>query len=147
MPWDLLIKDVLPEYHKDLDYIVEMLDWDANVEPEFRRGQPRFPKPVTAVRRDRTDGYREQWVTYGTGWYSAKELTVLPKRTRDDQGHRRVRHHPDAGLRPVRHAAGLDAVDDPLRTDDGRRAVRDRRCRERRRHDRESAATRIRWSS
>jgi hypothetical protein len=27
------------------------------------------------------DGYREQWVCYGTGWYSAKELTVLPKRT------------------------------------------------------------------
>ncbi len=26
------------------------------------------------------DGYREQWITYGTGWYSAKELTVLPKR-------------------------------------------------------------------
>ena len=26
------------------------------------------------------DGYREQWVTYGTGWYSAKELTVLPQR-------------------------------------------------------------------
>ena len=27
------------------------------------------------------EGYREQWVTYGTGWYSAKELTVLPKRS------------------------------------------------------------------
>jgi hypothetical protein len=27
------------------------------------------------------DGYRENWVSYGTGWYSAKELTVLPGRT------------------------------------------------------------------
>ncbi len=27
------------------------------------------------------EGHREQWVTYGTHWYSAKELTVLPKRT------------------------------------------------------------------
>jgi hypothetical protein len=26
------------------------------------------------------EGYREQWVCYGTGWYSAKELTVLPQR-------------------------------------------------------------------
>ena len=26
-------------------------------------------------------GYREQWITYGTAWYSAKELTVLPKRS------------------------------------------------------------------
>jgi hypothetical protein len=26
-------------------------------------------------------GYREVWVTYGTEFYSAKELTVLPKQT------------------------------------------------------------------
>ena len=26
-------------------------------------------------------GYVEQWVCYGTRWYSAKEFTVLPKRT------------------------------------------------------------------
>ena len=26
-------------------------------------------------------GYREQWVCYGTRYYSAKELTVLPKRS------------------------------------------------------------------
>jgi hypothetical protein len=26
-------------------------------------------------------GYREQWITYGTPHYSAKELTVLPKRS------------------------------------------------------------------
>jgi hypothetical protein len=33
------------------------------------------------VRRTEPDGYRELWVTYGTRWYCAKELTVLPKRT------------------------------------------------------------------
>jgi hypothetical protein len=27
------------------------------------------------------EGYRENWVSYGTPWYSAKELTVLPGRT------------------------------------------------------------------
>ena len=26
-------------------------------------------------------GYREMWITYGTKYYSAKELTVLPKRS------------------------------------------------------------------
>jgi hypothetical protein len=26
-------------------------------------------------------GYREMWITHGTRFYSAKELTVLPKRT------------------------------------------------------------------
>jgi hypothetical protein len=35
---------------------------------------------VKTVAEMEADGYREQWVCYGTGWYSAKELTVLPKR-------------------------------------------------------------------
>ena len=35
VPWDLLVKDVPPEHHHDLDYIVGMLDWEANVDPEF----------------------------------------------------------------------------------------------------------------
>ncbi len=26
------------------------------------------------------EGYTEKWITYGTPYYSAKELTVLPKR-------------------------------------------------------------------
>jgi hypothetical protein len=37
VPWDLLVKDVPPEHHHDLDYIIGMLDWDANVDPEFAK--------------------------------------------------------------------------------------------------------------
>ena len=40
-----------------------------------------FPRPCRARRQAEADGYREQWVCYGTPWYSAKELTVMPKRT------------------------------------------------------------------
>lgn len=79
--WALLTKDVLPEYHKDLDYLISMLDWDANVNPEFAKSNKTFPKPVKAVAEMESSGYRENWVTYGTVFYSAKELTVLPKRT------------------------------------------------------------------
>jgi hypothetical protein len=79
--WSLLTKDVLPEYHRDLDYLISMLDWDANLNPEFAKSNKTFPKPVKAVKEMETDGYRENWVTYGTGFYSAKELTVLPKRS------------------------------------------------------------------
>jgi hypothetical protein len=38
-----------------------------------------FPAPVRPVAETEPDGYREQWVCYGTPYYSAKELTVLPK--------------------------------------------------------------------
>ena len=81
IPWDLLTKDVPPEKTRDLDYIIGMLDWDANVDPRFGESNRRFPKPVKPFAETESEGYREQWVTYGTGWYSAKELTVLPKRS------------------------------------------------------------------
>jgi hypothetical protein len=72
---------VMPEYHRDLDYLVSMLDWDGNVNPEFGKSNQVFPKPVRPLEEMADAGYCEKWITYGTRHYSAKELTVLPKRT------------------------------------------------------------------
>jgi hypothetical protein len=79
--WSLLTKDVPPEHHRDLDYLIGMLDWDANVNPEFAKTNKVFPKLVRAREQMHECGYSEQWITYGTGWYSAKELTIFPGRT------------------------------------------------------------------
>jgi hypothetical protein len=81
VPWDLLIKDVPPENHHDLDYIVGMLDWEANVDPEFARHRLFHPKPVRAEAEMAECGYLEKWVSYSTPYYSAKELTVFPGRS------------------------------------------------------------------
>ena len=80
-PWDLLVKDVPAAQHQDLDYIIGMLDWDANVNPRFGATNRYGPRPVKPFAETEPGGYREVWVTYGTKWYSAKELTVLPKRS------------------------------------------------------------------
>ncbi len=77
----LLVKDVLPEYWDDLDYLVSMLDWDENVNPKFAESNRTLPTPVNPHAEQESEGYRENWVTYGTPFYSAKELTVLPGRT------------------------------------------------------------------
>ncbi len=79
--WELLTKDVLAEYHRDLDYLVSMLAWDENVNPEFGKSNHVFPKAVRSIEAMAEEGYRENWITYGTRHYSAKELTVFPKRT------------------------------------------------------------------
>jgi len=79
--WSLLTKDVLPEYHHDLDYLISMLDWDANVNPEFAKSNKRHPIPVRPIKEMEETGYREMWITYGSVHYSAKELTVLPGRS------------------------------------------------------------------
>jgi len=79
--WDLLVKDVPPEYAHDLDYLIGMLDWDANVNPNFAASNFVTPLPVNREQDMGELGYREVWVTYGTRHYSAKELTVFPRRS------------------------------------------------------------------
>ncbi len=81
VPWSLLVKDVPPEHRQDLDYIIGMLDWDKNVDPEFGKHNKVWPKPVKQPAAMAEAGYSEVWVTYGRSWYSAKELTVFPGRS------------------------------------------------------------------
>jgi hypothetical protein len=81
VPWDLLVKDVPPEHHHDLDYIVDMLDWEANVDPEFMSHRLFHPLPVKPLEEMHAAGYEENWVVYSTPHYTAKELTVLPGRS------------------------------------------------------------------
>ncbi len=81
VPWDLLVKDVPAENHHDLDYIIGMLDWDANVDPEFASHRLFHPTPVRPEAEMAEGGYSEKWVCYSTPHYSAKELTVLPGRS------------------------------------------------------------------
>jgi hypothetical protein len=81
VPWDLLVKDVPPEHHHDLDYLIEMLDWPANTDPQFAGNRLFHPAPVRPVEEMMERGYSENWVVYSTPSYSAKELTVYPGRS------------------------------------------------------------------
>jgi hypothetical protein len=77
VPWDLLVKDVPDDKKQDIEYIVSMLDWDANTDPNFGANKKVFPK----VQREEAGKFVEKWVVYGTKFYSAKELTILPGAT------------------------------------------------------------------
>lgn len=79
--WSLMTKDVSPEYHHDLDYLVSMLDWEANINPEFALTHKTKPMPVHSSEEMQDGGYFERWISYGTPYYSAKELTVMPGRS------------------------------------------------------------------
>jgi hypothetical protein len=75
------VKDVPSECHHDLDYIVGMLDWDANVDPDFAKHRMVQPKPVKNESEMAEAGYSEKWISYSTPYYSAKELTIYPGRS------------------------------------------------------------------
>ncbi len=81
VPWDLLVKDVPQEHHHDLDYLLDMIDWPSNLDPEFAHNRLFHPRPVKPEAEMRDAGYSESWITYSTPHYSAKELTVLPGRS------------------------------------------------------------------
>ncbi len=79
VPWDLLVKDVPNDKQRDLDFIVEQLDWDKNVDPYFM--QHNSVEPI--VDRERSGpGYTDRWIDYGRfdgeQLVSAKELTIMP---------------------------------------------------------------------
>src|SRR5216683_4984214 len=79
VPWELLTKDVPPEKHQDLDYLVDQLDWEANIDPNFKDHHYVEPIPVADTT---SEGYIDRWVVYGKvhgqELFSAKELTVNP---------------------------------------------------------------------
>jgi hypothetical protein len=81
VPWELLAKDVPPEHQHDLDYIIGMLDWDANVDREFAKNRRFEPKPARDEMEMAAAGYSDKWIVYSTDYYSAKELTVRPGRS------------------------------------------------------------------
>ncbi len=79
VPWDLLVKDMPVGKHKDLDYIVNQLDWEGNVDPLFKENHFLSPIPDGDTV---TEGFVDKWIVYGKvkgrELFSAKELTVLP---------------------------------------------------------------------
>ena len=74
----LLVKDVPEKYKNDLDYIMDIIDWDLNVDPKFKE---RFHLKSILIGNTKNKGYEEKWIVYGKvnniEVFSAKELTVF----------------------------------------------------------------------
>jgi len=79
VPWSLLVKDVPKEKHRDLDFIIEQLDWDKNVDTHFK--EHNYLEPIVDSRQS-GDGYTDRWIVYGridgAQLFSAKEITLEP---------------------------------------------------------------------
>jgi hypothetical protein len=78
VPWDLLVKNVPKNRQDDLDYIIDMIDWEANVDPEFKKHHYMEPKFAENPEETSNEGYKERWIVYASKEFSAKELTVFP---------------------------------------------------------------------
>ena len=77
VPRSLLTKDFPEDKHDDTAYLVDALDWDRNVDPNFKANN--YLEPVVA---DSGESWTDRWVVYGRidgeQLFTAKELTVEP---------------------------------------------------------------------
>ncbi len=77
VPRALLTKDFPEEFHNDNQYIVDALDWEKNVDPNFKDSN--YLEPIVS---EQGDGWVDKWIVYGSvdgqQLFTAKELTIQP---------------------------------------------------------------------
>ncbi len=78
VPEELLWKDTPEEKRGDIDYLMEIIDWDLNIDPDFYNKHFMLPKSVKDLEKMKSEGYIENWTCYKSDDFSAKELTILP---------------------------------------------------------------------
>jgi hypothetical protein len=81
VPEELLWKDVPTEHHGDYDFILDLLDWEKNADPDFVANRFMRPYETEASKGAGGSGYTEKWIVFRSGAFSAKELTVKPRQT------------------------------------------------------------------
>jgi hypothetical protein len=72
--WNGTPKDKIGDY----DELVDVIDWELNVDPNLRFNRYMDPKPVLPEMEMAAQGYIDKWVCYKNDAFSAKELTILP---------------------------------------------------------------------
>ncbi|MEX0771755.1 MAG: hypothetical protein WD038_01235 [Balneolales bacterium] len=78
VPEELLWKDTPKDRVGDFEYLIEILDWELNVDPNQQKNRFMDPLPVKPIEEMKAGGYIDHWICYKSNDFSAKELTILP---------------------------------------------------------------------
>lgn len=81
IPEELLWNGTPKDRIGDYDQLMEVIDWELNVDPQFMANHFMRPKAVRPPAEMEAEGYSENWICYKSHAYSAKELTVMPGAT------------------------------------------------------------------
>jgi hypothetical protein len=79
--WNALTAYVPEDKKHDLDFIISLIDWPANTDPDFKRHHQLLPKPVISMEEMHAAGYQAEWIVYGGTLFSSQKLTILPGRS------------------------------------------------------------------
>ena len=81
IPEELLWNGTPEDKKGDFDELMEVIDWELNINPNIRDNHFMAPRPVKPLDEMKAQGYIENWICYRSDAFSAKELTVLPGAT------------------------------------------------------------------
>ena len=81
IPAELLWNGTPADKIGDYDELMDVIDWELNVNPNLMETHFMVPKPVKPLAEMQAAGYVEKWICYKSAAYSAKELTVEPGAT------------------------------------------------------------------
>ncbi len=78
VPEELLWKNTPDNKEGNYDYLMGVINWELNTDPNFKSNRFMTPVPVNPLEEMEQEGYIEKWICYRSEAFSAKELTVLP---------------------------------------------------------------------
>jgi hypothetical protein len=78
MPEELLWKNTPENRVGDYDFLLDVIDWELNLDPNFAQMRKMIPIPVVANDQEKSEGFIEYWICYKSTDFSAKELTIFP---------------------------------------------------------------------
>jgi hypothetical protein len=81
IPEELLWNGTPKESIGDYDALVDVIDWELNVDPNLWQNRYMPPIPVNDINQMTSGGYIDKWICYKSDAFSAKELTILPGAT------------------------------------------------------------------
>ncbi len=81
IPEELLWNGTPEASRGDYEALLDVIDWDLNLDPQMMQNRFMAPKPVMPLDQMKTAGFIENWICYKSESFSAKELTVMPGTT------------------------------------------------------------------
>jgi hypothetical protein len=75
-PYEFLVENCPPDKKRDIDYVISLMDWEKNIDPNYKKHYFRAPVVIHSDEK-----YTEKWITYANDYIAAKEMAIQPGQT------------------------------------------------------------------
>ncbi len=75
-PPEMLDEELPAEEKGDIDAVFDLLDWEKNLDPHYKK---HYFRPPVLIQED--ERYKESWIVYGNPYVSAKETVIKPNQS------------------------------------------------------------------